>query len=313
MCKHYGIDISSWQGDIDLAAIAPEFVILRAGCGRTVDTKAARNMDECERLGIPYGVYWYSYALSEDDARAEAWKCLEVIQDRKVTVGVWFDMEDADGYKAKHNALRADLTSAMCHAFCGVVEGEGWYTGIYTSLSWLTDGYVAGCERYDKWVAWWGRNDGTLCTDASRYGSLHQYAGDVWHKGLKLDLDVSYKPLDQYKNPGKKPPNLGPDGTAITSGEDDTSSAADAAPSPQEEGSEETFWPPRMLCVGMDGPDVMALQGLLYAHGYNPGTCSGVFDSRTRAMVMAFQAENGLDPDGIAGPKTWAAITKISK
>lgn len=70
----------------------------------------------------------------------------------------------------------------------------------------------------------------------------------------------------------------------------------------------EIFWPPRMLCVGMDGPDVTLLQALLLCHGYNAGGCSGIFDNRTRNMTMAYQAENGLDVDGIAGPKTFRAL-----
>ena len=79
---------------------------------------------------------------------------------------------------------------------------------------------------------------------------------------------------------------------------------------PEKEDEPDVYWPPRMLCVGMTGPDVSALQGLLLAHGYNCGGVSGIFDNRTRNMVLAFQAENGLDIDGIVGPKTWAALLK---
>lgn len=67
------------------------------------------------------------------------------------------------------------------------------------------------------------------------------------------------------------------------------------------------FWPPRMLCEGMVGADVVALQGLLLAHGYNVNA-SGVFANRTKAMVLAFQGENGLATDGIAGPMTFRAL-----
>ena len=59
----------------------------------------------------------------------------------------------------------------------------------------------------------------------------------------------------------------------------------------------------------MFGPDVVALQGLLIAHGY-PAGVSGEFDSDTRFETMAFQAEHGLVGDGVAGPLTWAALTK---
>lgn len=70
----------------------------------------------------------------------------------------------------------------------------------------------------------------------------------------------------------------------------------------------DVYWPPRMLCVNMTGPDVTLLQALLLCHGYLVGGCSVIFDNRTRNMVLAFQAENGLDVDGIAGPKTFRAL-----
>lgn len=81
-------------------------------------------------------------------------------------------------------------------------------------------------------------------------------------------------------------------------------------------GSQETapkseFWPPRMLCVDMNGPDVMVLQAILTAQDYNPGSVSGIFDNRTKNMVMAYQAEHGLAADGIAGPKTWRSLLEV--
>lgn len=80
---------------------------------------------------------------------------------------------------------------------------------------------------------------------------------------------------------------------------------------PPEEPAEETFWPPRMLCNGMNGTDVEALQGLLYAHGYTYGSTRGVFGVSTDKAVRNFQRDNGLAVDGIAGPLTWAALVKM--
>ena len=77
---------------------------------------------------------------------------------------------------------------------------------------------------------------------------------------------------------------------------------------PAEDQPETPFWPPRVLCVGMTGADVQLLQALLLCHGFNPGGCSGIFDNRTRNMVVGYQAQNGLDQDGIAGPKTFRAL-----
>ena len=69
----------------------------------------------------------------------------------------------------------------------------------------------------------------------------------------------------------------------------------------------EVFWPPRMICKGMEGSDVAVLQAVLTARGYNCDI-SGKFDVKTHNMTIAFQSQNGLSQDGIAGPLTWSAV-----
>lgn len=69
------------------------------------------------------------------------------------------------------------------------------------------------------------------------------------------------------------------------------------------------YWPPRVLEYGLFGGDVVALQGLLVAHGYNL-TVDGQFGNITRTAVMAFQAEAGMIGDGICGNDTWSALLK---
>lgn len=69
------------------------------------------------------------------------------------------------------------------------------------------------------------------------------------------------------------------------------------------------FWPPRVLEYGMTGADVVALQGLLIAHNF-PAGITGVFDNPTNNQLMAFQAAHNLKIDGIAGDKSWTALTK---
>ena len=87
-------------------------------------------------------------------------------------------------------------------------------------------------------------------------------------------------------------------------------SAAIGGSSPDKGSQEaEVYWPPRTLELGMYGPDVVALQGLLIAHDY-PAGITGTFDNPTRLMLMAFQGEHGLKTDGIAGPLTWTALTR---
>ena len=76
---------------------------------------------------------------------------------------------------------------------------------------------------------------------------------------------------------------------------------------PEPEPVKETYWPPRMICKGMSGDDVAVLQAVLKARGYNCDI-TGEFDTKTRNMTIAFQAEKKLDQDGIAGPLTFGCL-----
>ena len=70
------------------------------------------------------------------------------------------------------------------------------------------------------------------------------------------------------------------------------------------------FWPPRVIALGMSGPDVLVWQALMNARGYEcPKT--GVFDVATKEVTIDFQKTNSLDTDGIPGPKTWAFGLRI--
>lgn len=80
---------------------------------------------------------------------------------------------------------------------------------------------------------------------------------------------------------------------------------------PPEEPAEETFWPPRMLCEGMSGADVGVMQFLLLARNYTFSNVLSDFGGSTGKALRRFQAEHGLDDDGICGPLTWAELVKM--
>lgn len=193
----YGIDISDWQEGIDLSKYKGQFVIIRAGYGKTKEYTFASQAAECKKYGIPYGAYWYSYALTEKEAQEEARLFLETVKGHDIKVGMWLDMEDADGYKRKYNALKADLISAICKAFCQIISDAGYYTGIYASKSWFGS-YIKGLDKYDKWVASWGSNSGKLEDDCSSMGNLQQYTSKP------LDKDVMWVPFSTFDMSGKK-------------------------------------------------------------------------------------------------------------
>lgn len=91
-------------------------------------------------------------------------------------------------------------------------------------------------------------------------------------------------------------------------------SEPEPAPEPEADKPETPFWPPRVLCLGMVGSDVMLLQALLQAHGYSPGTCSGSFDNATEKALRHYQEKNfdldgnRLIVDGVAGSKSFKSL-----
>lgn len=75
----------------------------------------------------------------------------------------------------------------------------------------------------------------------------------------------------------------------------------------------ETYWPPRMICKGMNGADVTVLQSLLVAHGYTVNAVNGVFDDSTDKACRKYQEDNGLTVDGVSGNNTWRSLTAFTE
>lgn len=153
-----GIDVSHWQGEIDWDAVKEsdvDFVIIRCGYGQDEkeqdDRYWIRNVTECERLGIPYGVYIYSYAKTEQMAQGEANHVLRLLKEQSCNLSypVYLDFED--------NSILGLTTTQYAKnakAFCQVLEKAGYETGIYANKDWfeqrLTDSWF---DTQNKWVA----------------------------------------------------------------------------------------------------------------------------------------------------------------
>lgn len=188
-----GFDVSSFQTDkIDFdktIKAGMEFVIVRAGFGERISKTFAPQLEAALEAGIDAGAYWYSYAENELEAEAEAKTFLEALEPYKgkLTYPVWFDQE----YEPQILALTRKTRTDICIAFMRMMESEGWYAGLYSSLDWLSN-RVDG-ERlipYDKWVAQYA--------PALQYTGEHgmwQYDGKGKLDGVpgQVDLDECYK------------------------------------------------------------------------------------------------------------------------
>lgn len=177
-----GIDVSDNNGKINWAAVKSagvQFAILRLGYGNDDTSQDDKTFEEnvkgCEANGIPWGAYIYSYAMSVAEAKSEAAHCIRKLKGKKPTYPIAFDMEDADGYKAKRGGLTKEKAVNICTTFLSIVENSGYYVSLYAQLSWL-DGILndSRLDKYDKWVAQWN----TVCQYDKPYG-MWQYGGDT--------------------------------------------------------------------------------------------------------------------------------------
>ena len=158
-----GIDISEHNGDFDLTPYANtnQFVILRAGWWINEDLKFRRNVQECERLGIPYGIYWYGYSLDLSQAETEANAFIEALKTCNPTFGAFYDVE-WDQWKANNNSEWAkgypskEYLYPIVDKVCTLVEKAGYNVGIYAGNGF----YDKVPERYPLWWPMYGQDTG---------------------------------------------------------------------------------------------------------------------------------------------------------
>lgn len=205
------IDVSQWNGGINWQAVkdAGWHAIIRVGYGSDYydqdDWTANQNMDECERLGIPYGVYLYSYATNDDMARSEAQHILRMIQGRNLSYPVYLDVEEPG---TEWYARRA------CEVVGPIIEAAGYWFGIYSATSWW-NAYLGGLEnQYTRWLANWGVPAPPLSCD------IWQYTSDEVGPGCsgRTDCNIVYRDFPAEIRGGapapvRPEPAPAPDGT----------------------------------------------------------------------------------------------------
>ena len=185
-----GIDVSNHQGTVDwnkVKAAGIDFAILKVGpvYGKP-DDSFERNAAECERLGIPYGVYYYSYARSVEDANKEADRTLAWLGGHHPSLPVYYDLEDS--YILQDPDFSKDKLTQIAQAFCNRMEAVGFKSGIYANLNWLNN-YLnsPSLSGYDHWVAQYNWR----CDYAGSY-SFWQYSSSGNVPGVNGRCDMNY-------------------------------------------------------------------------------------------------------------------------
>lgn len=191
-----GIDVSKYQGNIDWQAVKNDgiqFAMIRAGYvtnGKmVVDERFHTNMAGALAAGMDAGVYLYSYATNEEQAKLEASLLLKEIEPYKgrVTYPIAWDIEDEKWQGGLSNATR----TAMAKAFCEAIEAAGYYVSIYANLNWVQNKLNwAELTAYDLWLAQWAEAP----TDKYAFG-MWQYtsSGSVAGISGRVDMNEAYK------------------------------------------------------------------------------------------------------------------------
>lgn len=177
------IDVSEHNGVIDWEKVMYHIdgAILRCGYGSDYthqdDTQFKRNADECTRLGIPFGVYIYSYAKTTDRAKSEAAHVLRLIEGYKLAYPVYLDLEEPG---------TQDGAVERARVFGDIIEKAGYWCGIYANLNWW-ENHLRGLERFTKWVAQYYRE----CQYTGSHLDIWQYTSKGKVDGINGNVDMN--------------------------------------------------------------------------------------------------------------------------
>ena len=188
----FGIDVSHHQGEIDWNQVKGNiaFAIIRCGYGGDTadydDRQFLRNVQACEALDIPYGIYFYSYAQDDSQVQSEISHALRLLQGRNPALPVYLDLEENT-----IAALGNDVILRHARAFCTAVANAGFRPGIYANYSWWTH-YLTSSEynQWSRWIAYYDVSDPGYSGDYDfwQYSSKGHVAGINGY----VDLNYSY-------------------------------------------------------------------------------------------------------------------------
>lgn len=190
-----GIDVSENNGVVDWGAVKAngfDFAIIRIGYGRgNLDSEFYNNVNGAINAGLAIGVYHYSYAMNEENAADEAEFVLNTLNDAgltadKLPMGVWFDMEDADDYKANRGMPTSQQLTNICSVFINKLWQAGYVnTGLYASYDWLVN--VLDVSQLGGCAIWCAQLNNQCDYEGA---NLWQYTFSENIEGKEFDADL---------------------------------------------------------------------------------------------------------------------------
>ena len=192
-----GIDVSEHQGLINWEYVKRagiDFAIIRVGYGQHSTQKDKYfeiNYNTARNVGLSVGSYLYSYAQSVEDARKEAYNCLNWLNGRYLDYPVFYDLEDAS-----QDWIDRQTITDMAKAFCEILNNAGYKTGVYANKNWFTNKiYADQLPGYCQiWLAHY-TYDANKSSDYTGYYNIWQYTsvGQVMGIQTNVDRDIEYR------------------------------------------------------------------------------------------------------------------------
>lgn len=205
------IDVSEWQGDIDWAkakADGVEGVIIRLGYGwgNNADKKAQRNISECKRLGIPFGIYWYSYADTPSIAKGEGADVVAKLRQFGVNPSdlaypVYYDLEKWT-WEGHQPPTDPNVYNDIVNNWYSALQSAGYKNlSVYSYTSYL-QGPLKHADIYAKttWVAQYGARMGFNSFPTNSRGWQYTSSGKV--DGISGNVDMNAFGNKAYVNGG---------------------------------------------------------------------------------------------------------------
>lgn len=158
--KELVLDLSHWDGDIDLKAWKKKQnlwgVIIKAGgnekrLGRYQDSNFDLNYKKAVEAGLHIGFYYYTVTTDIINANEDAEHMMRLVGNRSYDLPWYMDVEDPAQFKLSKRTL-----TEVIKTFCKTLANKGHYSGLYTGGSaWLNDMYRDELSEYANWIAWW--------------------------------------------------------------------------------------------------------------------------------------------------------------